>query len=421
MAITLAQQAFLNKIAPWVVYYAPQYGIKCPSAVIGQAVHETGWGRDGLSPYNNFFGMKCGTDWKGASVNLATKEEYKPGTLTNIKANFRAYASVAEGVRGYFEFISKSRYANLKGITDPLKYLQTIKVDGYATGSNYAANIYKLITTYGLTRYDKMDQVKPVHTKAEAVAAMRGWLGRKESDGSHKAIVDIYNAELKVNVRRHGTVNYTMRYSDSWCAAAASAAYIYAGMGDRFPVECSCPRMIQIAKREGIWKESDSYVPEPGDAILYDWQDSGSGDNAGTPDHIGIVEKCDGKTITVIEGNYQDSVKSRTIQVGGRYIRGFVVPKVPAGAPADLPAQDPQPAAPSGAPSKTVKRTGTVTASALNVREWAGTEYKMLSFSPLKRGAQVEICDTVKAADGTPWYYIRYREKYGFVSSRYIL
>ena len=60
---------------------------------------------------------------------------------------------------------------------------------------------------------------------------------------------------------------------------------------------------------------------------MYDWQDSGSGDNTGTPDHIGIVEKVDGKTVTVIEGNYNDSVKRRQIQIGGRYIRGYVTPK----------------------------------------------------------------------------------------------
>ena len=52
-SITLAQQAFINRVAPWIVYYAPKYNVKCPSAVIAQAIHETGWGRDGLSPYNN--------------------------------------------------------------------------------------------------------------------------------------------------------------------------------------------------------------------------------------------------------------------------------------------------------------------------------------------------------------------------------
>ena len=31
----------------------------------------------------------------------------------------------------------------------------------------------------------------------------------------------------------------------------------------------------------GCWQENDAYVPSPGDAILYDWQDNGIGDNTG--------------------------------------------------------------------------------------------------------------------------------------------
>lgn len=42
---------------------------------------------------------------------------------------------------------------------------------------------------------------------------------------------------------------------------------------------------------------------------------------------MGIVEKVSGTSITVIEGNYSDSVKRRTISVNGRYIRGYGVPK----------------------------------------------------------------------------------------------
>ena len=38
------------------------------------------------------------------------------------------------------------------------------------------------------------------------------------------------------------------------------------------------------------------------------------------------VKKVDGNTITVIEGNYADMVKRRTLAVNGRYIRGYVCP-----------------------------------------------------------------------------------------------
>lgn len=84
--------------------------------------------------------------------------------------------------------------------------------------------------------------------------------------------------------------------------------------------------MITLFKNLGEWEETDSYTPSAGDVIFYDWDDSGSGDNTGSSDHVGLVEKVSGSTITVIEGNYSDSVKRRTITVNGKYIRGFGLP-----------------------------------------------------------------------------------------------
>lgn len=67
---------------------------------------------------------------------------------------------------------------------------------------------------------------------------------------------------------------------------------------------------------------------------------------------------------------------------------------------------------------------GQVTAKpTLYVRTWAGKEYPTLKkISYLKYGAPIEVMNyTQKAKDGTPWYYIRMKNKYyGFVSSKYI-
>ena len=155
MAITEKQQRFIEDIAKHVQKYAKAYGILVHSPIIAQAILESGWGESKLaSKYHNYFGMKCGTTWKGKSVNMETKEEYTPGTLTTIKDNFRVYDSMEEGVKGYFEFIQKPRYKNLKGVTDPKKYLQLIKADGYATDSSYVESTYRLVTQYELTEYD---------------------------------------------------------------------------------------------------------------------------------------------------------------------------------------------------------------------------------------------------------------------------
>lgn len=100
------KQGFIKQIAGYVQKYAASYGIMVHSAPIAQAILESGWGENKLAAvYHNYFGLKCGTKWTGKSVNLSTMEEYEPGTLTQIKDNFRAYESMEEGVKGYFEFI----------------------------------------------------------------------------------------------------------------------------------------------------------------------------------------------------------------------------------------------------------------------------------------------------------------------------
>ena len=149
------KETFIKKVAEKVRKYAPLYGICVHSPIIAQAIIESGWGKSGLaSKYHNYFGLKCGSSWKGGSVNMATKEEYKPGVVTNIRDNFRTYEDFDAGIRGYFEFINTSRYANLKGVKSPEEYCRRIKADGYATSSKYVDNIMKVIRDNKLTRFD---------------------------------------------------------------------------------------------------------------------------------------------------------------------------------------------------------------------------------------------------------------------------
>lgn len=146
---------FIEQIADCVEKYAYVYGIEVHSPIIAQAILESGWGKSSLaSKYHNYFGLKCGGAWKGKSVNMATKEEYKVGTLTNIRDNFRVYDSMEDGVKGYFDFINTRRYANLKGVKDPEEYCRRIKADGYATSSAYVTNLMAVIRVNNLTRFD---------------------------------------------------------------------------------------------------------------------------------------------------------------------------------------------------------------------------------------------------------------------------
>lgn len=76
----------------------------------------------------------------------------------------------------------------------------------------------------------------------------------------------------------------------------------------------------------------------------------------------------------------------------------------------------------SKTPSKTPKWVGAVNTNELNVRTGAGTENPKLAAYPLLRQHNlVDVCDTVRAADGTDWYYIRIAGKYyGYVCGKYI-
>lgn len=63
-----------------------------------------------------------------------------------------------------------------------------------------------------------------------------------------------------------------------------------------------------------------------------------------------------------------------------------------------------------------------VTADALNVRTWAGTNNsKLKSYPTINKGKIVDVCDVVNAKDGSKWYYIKIDDKvYGFVHSAYV-
>ena len=156
--------------------------------------------------------------------------------------------------------------------------------------------------------------------RAEIVNQAKSWVGRKESDGTHRVIIDVYNSIYPL------PRGYRMTYTDPWCATFVSAcAQVWGLTGIIFP-ECGCIPMINLYKQHGRWMEDDAYVPHPGDVIFYDWQDSGVGDNVGASDHVGLVASVDGNVINIIEGNCGNMVQYTARQVDSRYIRGYGLP-----------------------------------------------------------------------------------------------
>lgn len=155
--------------------------------------------------------------------------------------------------------------------------------------------------------------------RQRVVEEVQKYLGVVEGTIEHKKIVDIYNSQRKL------PRGYRLQYNDAWCAAFMTFIGIVLGISDVILPECGCPDMIELYKAIGRWEERDDYVPQPGDLVMYNWNGK-SGENTGSPNHVGMVVSVKGKTITVIEGNFDNRVKLRSICVEYIKTRGFCLP-----------------------------------------------------------------------------------------------
>ena len=263
-------------------------------------------------------------------------------TYWSRKQNMLEFARAASKSIGDLEmqldFLFKELTEGYKAVLNVLKTATTVRAASDSVLLNYErpADQSEAVKTkragYGQTYYNKYAGTasKPGNggktmteqeLRQKVVSIAQSYIGCKESDGSHRKIIDLYNSHKPL------ARGYAMKYTDAWCSTFASAVAIAAGLTDIIPTECGCEKHIQLFKNIGSWQENDAYVPSPGDYVFYDWDDSGVGDCTGSAGHVGIVEKVSGQTITVIEGNYSNSVKRRNIAVNGRYIRGYGVPK----------------------------------------------------------------------------------------------
>lgn len=157
--------------------------------------------------------------------------------------------------------------------------------------------------------------------RQRVVDTMRAWVGGTKGGDKHRDILTTYNAYRPL------ARGYTVQVKDDYCATTVSAVWIKTGCAPYTGTECSCGKLIEIAKTRGIWIEADDHRPEIGDALIYAWSDDGKGDNTTGHDHIGIVAAVIGNGMTVIEGNKSGGkIGTRQMIVNGRYIRGYVCP-----------------------------------------------------------------------------------------------
>lgn len=263
-------------------------------------------------------------------------------TYWSRKQNMLAFARAAGKSIGDLEmqldFLFKELSEGYKGVLNNLKTTGSVRAASDSVLLNYErpADQSEAVKTkragYGQSYYNKYAATATTpgnggktmteqELRQKVVSVAQSYLGCKESDGSHRKIIDLYNSHKPL------ARGYAVKYTDAWCSTFASAVAIAAGLTDIIPTECGCEKHIQLFKGLGSWQENDAYVPSPGDYVFYDWDDSGVGDCTGSADHVGIVVSVSGSTVKVIEGNKNDAVGYRNLAVNGRYIRGYGVPK----------------------------------------------------------------------------------------------
>ncbi len=151
-APTVNQVDFVNKHSDAASKIEKTSGIPA-SYMLGQAGHETGWGKfeikqKGGAPSFNLFGIKAGAGWTGKVAEVTTTE-YVNGVAEKKVAKFKAYDSYEDSFKDYARMISDSpRYAKVKLQTGSAHaFASGLQKAGYATDPEYAAKLSRAINT----------------------------------------------------------------------------------------------------------------------------------------------------------------------------------------------------------------------------------------------------------------------------------
>jgi len=101
-----------------------------------------------------------------------------------------------------------------------------------------------------------------------------------------------------------------------WCACFVSWCYNQMGLSEPRFAGCTSGGMAWFTSR-GQWGDRNYTNIAPGDAIFFDW------DNSGNADHVGIVIGTDGERVYTVEGNSGDACKIKSYPLGSSVIRGY--------------------------------------------------------------------------------------------------
>jgi flagellum-specific peptidoglycan hydrolase FlgJ len=148
------KMAFISRVAPFAKNEWTSHKI-LPSLTIAQACLESGYGFTWLSVNGqNFFAIKAGVSWTGATIIMPTKEYNADGSFYIEQATFRRYTGFEASLQDHTNLLLRARYSNIIGVTDYKVATVNIYKDGYATDPNYPKLLQTIIEKYNLTQYD---------------------------------------------------------------------------------------------------------------------------------------------------------------------------------------------------------------------------------------------------------------------------
>lgn len=147
---------FIEEFAPIAVKNYVSHGIPA-SIKLAQAIHESHWGTSDLAlKANNYFGIKCKTEWDGLTYMHIDDDRDEKGQLR--PSCFRAYESKLDSWQDHSEFLRYRKYYQQLFTIDNKDYInwaKGLKKSGYATDPNYDIKLIKIIEQYDLYKFDQ--------------------------------------------------------------------------------------------------------------------------------------------------------------------------------------------------------------------------------------------------------------------------
>jgi flagellum-specific peptidoglycan hydrolase FlgJ len=161
---TMTRAQYIAYVAPHATAASFEYPTLFVSLAIAQAALESGNGRSQLAAkYNNHFGIKANSAWKGKVVSLRTNEVYD-GKQVTVVDGFRAYDTIEDSFADRNRFLARNNRYTSAGVFSaptPQEQARALQHAGYATDPDYANKLIGIMKANGLERFDAKPEPEP--------------------------------------------------------------------------------------------------------------------------------------------------------------------------------------------------------------------------------------------------------------------